>query len=40
MACSGFVWFNSVHNVDWRLNNPAAIAAFQQGVSAYRGRLP
>ena len=26
----GFVWFNSVHNVNWRLNNPAAIAALHQ----------
>ena len=34
----GFVWFNSVHDVDWRLNNPAAIAAFRRGLEAY-GRL-
>ena len=31
----GFVWFNSVHNVDWRLNNPAAIAAFRRGAVTY-----
>jgi mannan endo-1,4-beta-mannosidase len=31
----GFVWFNSVHNVDWRLNNPAAIAAFRRGAKTY-----
>ena len=27
----GFVWFNSVHDKDWRLTNPAAIAAFRGG---------
>ena len=31
----GFVWFDSVHIVDWRLNNPAAIAAFRRGLKAY-----
>jgi hypothetical protein len=31
----GFVWFNSVHKVDWRLNNPAAITAFRQGAMTY-----
>ena len=31
----GFVWFNSVHNEDWRLKNQAAIAAFQRGASTY-----
>jgi mannan endo-1,4-beta-mannosidase len=36
----GFVWFNSVHDKDWRLNHPAAIAAFHRGASTYRGRLP
>ena len=34
----GFVWFNSVHIVDWRLHNAAAIAAFRRGLKAY-GRL-
>ena len=28
----GFVWFDSVHDVDWRLNKPAAIAAFRRGA--------
>ena len=28
----GFVWFNSVHNVDWRLNTTPAIAAFRRGA--------
>ena len=28
----GFVWFDSVHNEDWRLNSPAAIAAFRRGA--------
>ncbi len=31
----GFVWFNAVHNVDWRLDNPVAIAAFRRGVKTY-----
>ena len=32
----GFVWFNSVHNVDWRLTSPTAIAAFRRGAQMYR----
>jgi mannan endo-1,4-beta-mannosidase len=32
----GFVWFNSVHDVDWRLSNPAAIAAFRRGAERSR----
>ncbi len=35
----GFVWFNSVHDVDWRLDNPAAIAAFRRGAETYRRSL-
>lgn len=31
----GFVWFNSVDRVDWRLNGSAAIAAFRQGAERY-----
>jgi mannan endo-1,4-beta-mannosidase len=31
----GFVWFDSVHIVDWRLNNPAAIATFRSGAKTY-----
>ena len=31
----GFVWFNSVHNEDWRLKNQAAIAAFRRGAATY-----
>ena len=31
----GFVWFDSVHNEDWRLNSPAAIAAFRRGAKTY-----
>jgi mannan endo-1,4-beta-mannosidase len=34
-ALLGFVWFNSVHNEDWRLNNPAAVAAFRRGARSY-----
>jgi hypothetical protein len=30
----GFVWFNSVDKIDWRLTNPAAIAAFRRGATA------
>ena len=32
----GFVWFDSVHKVDWRLNSPSAIAAFRRGARAYQ----
>ena len=32
----GFVWFNSVHNVDWRLNTTPAIAAFRRGAERSR----
>ena len=28
----GFLWFNSDGNRDWRLNSPAALAAFREGV--------
>jgi hypothetical protein len=35
----GFVWFNSVHNVDWRLTNPAAIAAFRRGAKKYQNSV-
>ena len=31
----GFVWFNSVDKVDWRLSSPAAITAFRQGAEMY-----
>jgi mannan endo-1,4-beta-mannosidase len=31
----GFVWFDSVHDRDWRLNGPAAIMAFRRGARAY-----
>jgi hypothetical protein len=31
----GFVWFNSVDKVDWRLSNPASIAAFRRGAEVY-----
>jgi mannan endo-1,4-beta-mannosidase len=30
----GFLWFNSVGNRDWRLDSPAALAAFRRGVKA------
>lgn len=33
----GFVWFNSVDKVDWRLNSPAAIAAFRDNAEKYQG---
>jgi hypothetical protein len=35
----GFVWFNSVHNVDWRLRNPAAIAAFRRGAKTFQSSV-
>ena len=31
----GFAWFNSVDKVDWRLNGPAAIAAFRRAAEIY-----
>jgi mannan endo-1,4-beta-mannosidase len=34
----GFVWFDSVHVKDWRLQGPAAIAALRRGAQAY-GRV-
>jgi mannan endo-1,4-beta-mannosidase len=36
----GFVWFNSVHNVAWRLNNPMAIAALRRGAMTYHRFSP
>jgi glycosyl hydrolase family 26 len=33
----GFVWFDSLNNVDWRLRSPAAIAAFRRGAETYLG---
>jgi len=32
----GFVWFNTVHDGDWRLKSPAAIAAFRRGAAGSR----
>jgi mannan endo-1,4-beta-mannosidase len=31
----GFVWFNADRRRDWRLNGPAAFAAFRRGAAAY-----
>ena len=31
----GFVWFDSVDKVDWRLSSPAAIAAFRRSAEMY-----
>jgi mannan endo-1,4-beta-mannosidase len=36
----GFVWFNAEAIHDWRLNSPAAITAFRQGVKAFRRPAP
>jgi hypothetical protein len=36
----GFAWFNSVHDKDWRLNNPAAIAAFRDGARTFHKPTP
>jgi len=33
----GFVWFDVKADQDWRLTNPASIAAFQRGAKTYRG---
>jgi hypothetical protein len=31
----GFVWFDSVDRVNWRLSSPAASAAFRRGAEMY-----
>ena len=31
----GFVWFNTIATVDWRLTSPEAIAAFRRGAHMY-----
>ena len=36
----GFAWFNSVHDKDWRLNNPAAITAFRDGARTFHKPTP
>jgi hypothetical protein len=36
----GFVWFNSIHNEDWRLESPAAIAAFRRGAATFHRAGP
>jgi mannan endo-1,4-beta-mannosidase len=33
----GFVWFDSLKKVDWRLNSPEAIAAFRRSARTYLG---
>jgi hypothetical protein len=35
-ALIGFVWFDSVDIIDWRLSSPAAIAAFRQDAHSYQ----
>jgi mannan endo-1,4-beta-mannosidase len=32
----GFVWFNSIDKIDWRLTNPAAITAYRRDAEAYK----
>ena len=34
----GFVWFDSIDRIDWRLSNPAAIAAFRHDARIYQRR--
>ncbi len=36
----GFVWFDAVGFRDWRLNSPAAIAAFARGANTFRRPAP
>jgi hypothetical protein len=33
----GFIWFDSIDKVDWRITSPAAIAAFRRDARAYQG---
>jgi beta-mannanase len=32
----GFVWFDATGVMDWRINSPAAVAAFRQGANTFR----
>jgi hypothetical protein len=32
----GFVWFNSIDKVDWRITTPAAIATFRRDAKDFR----
>jgi len=36
----GFVWFNADKVHDWRVNGPAAIAAFRRGAKTFRRVVP
>lgn len=36
----GFVWFNSVNKVDWRLSGPKAFAALRRGAETYDRDAP
>jgi mannan endo-1,4-beta-mannosidase len=36
----GFVWFDSVGLKDWRISDPAALAAYHRGASTYPRRTP
>ena len=36
----GFVWFDANKKADWRVNSPAAIAAFRRGAQTYQRPAP
>jgi mannan endo-1,4-beta-mannosidase len=36
----GFVWFDAIHTVDWRITTRSAIAAFRRGADAYGRSSP
>ena len=36
----GFVWFDAKGSQDWRLRDPAALAAYRQGAKTYREPAP
>jgi len=36
----GFVWFDAIDKVDWRLSSPAAIAALRRGAEMYHMLAP
>ena len=36
----GFVWFNANRVQDWRVNTPAAVAAFRRGASTLKKPMP
>jgi hypothetical protein len=36
----GFIWFNSVHDLDWRVTGAASVAAFRRGAATFDQAAP